>query len=73
MRSVERVRAVPDLGQRFFVGGVEVLGARLCQPCKYLVRKSGVDVLPAVIGKGGLRVKILSEGVISVGDVVAPG
>ncbi|MFT5144975.1 MAG: MOSC domain-containing protein YiiM [Rhodothermales bacterium] len=56
----------------FFVGGVEMEGVRLCQPCKYLARKTGKDVLPAMIGRGGLRARILSGGMIRVGDSVTP-
>ena len=71
------VRGVPlaDLvRQRFWIGEVEVEGARRCQPCKYLVRLTGEPrLLPGMIGRGGLRARILSEGTIGVGDVVRPG
>ena len=69
-------RGVPlnDLiGETFSVGEVRVAGIRLCQPCKYLVRLTGKPgLLPHLIGRGGLRVRILDEGFIRVGDVVRP-
>lgn len=69
------VRGVPLndlLGVRFRVGDVLMDGVRLCQPCKYLERKTGLGLLPAMIGKGGLRAQVLSEGALRVGDVVVP-
>lgn len=60
------------LGRRFLVGPVLMEGVRLCQPCKYLERKTGLDLLPAMIGKGGLRAKILTDGALLVGDPVSP-
>lgn len=70
------VRGVPlnDLiKQSFMLGEVLVEGLRLCQPCKYLVRLTGEPgLLPGLVGRGGLRTRILTEGVIRVGDVVRP-
>ncbi len=70
------VRGVPlnDLiKQRFSVGEVVMEGIRLCQPCKYLARIAGEPgVLPGLINRGGLRARILDEGVIRVGDTVRP-
>ncbi len=70
------VRGVPlnDLiKQRFSVGEVVMEGIRLCQPCKYLARIAGEPgVLPGLVNRGGLRARILSEGVIRVGDTVRP-
>ncbi len=70
------VRGVPlnDLiKQRFWVGEVEMEGIRLCQPCKYLARIADEPgVLPGLVKRGGLRVRILGEGVIRVGDAVRP-
>lgn len=58
-------------GQTFYVGGVRMQGIRLCQPCKYLVRLTGKPgLLPGLIGRGGLRARILEEGIIRVGEPV---
>ncbi len=68
------VRGVPlnDLiKQRFWVGEVEMEGIRLCQPCKYLARIADEPgVLPGLVNRGGLRARVLGEGVIRVGDTV---
>ena len=68
------VRGVPlnDLiKQRFWVGEVEMEGIRLCQPCKYLARIAAEPgVLPGLVRRGGLRARILGEGLIRVGDTV---
>lgn len=68
------VRGVPlneFVGATFAVGGVRMQGMRLAQPCKYLARLSGVPaVLPGLIGRGGLRARILDEGVLRVGFAV---
>lgn len=59
--------------ETFFVGHVRVQGVRLCQPCKYLVRLTGEPgLLPHLVGRGGLRARILEEGLIRAGDVVRP-
>jgi len=59
------------IGQVFQVGGVNVRGIRLCEPCRYLAKHTYKDILPALNGKAGLRAQILSSGVIRVGDRVA--
>ena len=68
------VEGVPlqDLrGVRFRIGGVEVEGSRLCAPCKYLVRVTGQDeVFDALVGRGGLRAEIVTDGVLRLGDEV---
>ena len=70
------VRGVPlnDLiKQQFSVGDVTMQGIRLCQPCKYLARIADAPgVLPGLVNRGGLRARILNEGVIHVGDAVRP-
>lgn len=69
-------RGVPlnDLvGRDFYVGTVRLRGIRLCQPCKYLARLvEQPEVARALIGRGGLRARILNPGTIHVGDIVRP-
>ncbi len=71
------VRGVPlaDLvKQELWVGAVRLRGVRLCAPCKYLVRVTEQEaIFDALVGRGGLRAEVLTEGVISVGDSVRPG
>ncbi len=48
------------------IGVVRLRGIRLCQPCKRLVRLTGHgdDLIPALVDRGGLRARMLTEGVI---------
>jgi MOSC domain-containing protein YiiM len=65
--------ALNDLVGREFAGGrVRMKGVKLCQPCNHLesLTKSGVKA--GLHDRGGLRAQILTEGVIRVGDAVAP-
>jgi MOSC domain-containing protein YiiM len=59
------------VGQRFWLGPVEVLGIRLCEPCKHLAkltREKGV--LKALMHRGGLRAQIVAGGEVRIGDPV---
>jgi MOSC domain-containing protein YiiM len=65
--------ALNDLvGAVFVVGGVRLLGAELCEPCVSLVKSPGHrHLLRALVHKGGLRARILTKGVIAVGDGIS--
>lgn len=70
-------RGVPlnDLARvEFTVGPVRMRGMRQCQPCKRLVRLTDHDesLIPALVDRGGLRARILTEGVIHPGDPIRP-
>ena len=64
------------VGEHFKIGEVECFGQRLCEPCSHLERlttqagKAGT--LRGLIHKGGLRVDVLTDGEIGVGDRIAP-
>ncbi|MBI2159102.1 MAG: MOSC domain-containing protein [Candidatus Rokubacteria bacterium] len=58
--------------REFWVGPVLLVGTRLCEPCKHLENLTQQGVMAGLIHRGGLRARILSEGVIRVGDVVRP-
>ena len=60
------------VGERFFVGGVECHGDRLCDPCSHLEKLTQPGVLRGLVDRGGLRANVLSEGTIRVGDAVRP-
>lgn len=64
--------ALADLiGAEFTVGDVRMRGMRRCQPCAYLERITGREgLLKAMVDRGGLRARILSEGVLRPGDAV---
>jgi MOSC domain-containing protein YiiM len=57
-------------GREFTVGGVRLLGHGLCEPCAHLRKLTDERILPGLVGRGGLRAQVLSDGVIRVGDAV---
>ncbi|HEY8393899.1 MAG TPA: MOSC domain-containing protein [Thermaerobacter sp.] len=59
-------------GRQFRLGPVLVEGIRLCEPCGHLERLTRPGVREALVHRGGLRARILTEGIIRIGDVVAP-
>ncbi len=65
------VRLNDLLGKRFRIGGVEMEGMELCEPCKLWAKRTYPEILPFFKGKGGLRARILTSGTIQVGDEVA--
>ncbi len=58
--------------REFWVGAVRMQGTRLCEPCKHLEDLTQPGVLGALVHRGGLRARILTEGTIRVGDIVRP-
>lgn len=59
------------VGVRFRVGDVVLEGIRPCDPCLYLERKAGAPGLKAALeGRGGLRARVVREGLLRVGDPV---
>jgi MOSC domain-containing protein YiiM len=58
------------VGRRFALGNTMLEGLRLCEPCAHLARIVSPDVLPALVGRAGLRARILSGGTISPGDAI---
>ena len=55
--------------KEFYIGEVRFRGERLCQPCKYLARKLGEpNLISAMVNRGGIRARILTEGTIVSGD-----
>jgi hypothetical protein len=58
--------------RQFLVGEVLLEGTRLCEPCKHLEDLTQRGVLAGLVHRGGLRARILSEGLIRVGDIVRP-
>jgi MOSC domain-containing protein YiiM len=61
------------LGGQFRIGGALFEGARVCAPCRYLVRVTGQErIFDALVGRGGLRAEILEGGLVAEGDAVEP-
>ena len=67
---VVRGASLNDLvGRRFRIGGVELHARRLCEPCRHLEKVTGRDeLMRPLAGRGGIRVDVLSDGEIAVGD-----
>jgi hypothetical protein len=65
------VRLGSLLGKRFRVGDVLLEGVRDCPPCDHLEKLTGKLVLQPLVGRGGLRARILQGGTIRVGDPIA--
>ena len=67
---VVRGAALNDLvGRRFRIGSVELHARRLCEPCRHLEKLTGRDeLMRSLVGRGGIRVDVLSGGEIALGD-----
>jgi MOSC domain-containing protein YiiM len=61
------------VGREFIIGQVKIRGIRLCEPCSHLQALTQLPVIKALRHRGGLRARILTAGVIHVGDVVTSG
>jgi len=68
---VRGVRLNDLIGKRFRVGGVECLGVKICEPCQHLQSLTRPGLIKDMIHRGGLNADILTDGQISVGDVVS--
>jgi len=66
------VRLNPLAGEQFSIGHAVFEGLELCEPCSLFARRSYGEVLAFFRGKGGLRARIVSGGMLSVGDLVSP-
>ncbi|MEL7085547.1 MAG: MOSC domain-containing protein [Cyanobacteria bacterium P01_A01_bin.3] len=64
------VRLNHQVGQEFSIGNVLLRGMRLCEPCGYLGKLIGRDVMRHMKNKAGLRAQILRGGTISVNDII---
>ncbi len=65
------VRLNELVGKRLWIVEVECLGVRLCPPCGHLERVTGRSGLQTALHeRGGLRVDILNDGEIAVGDPI---
>jgi MOSC domain-containing protein YiiM len=64
------VRLNDLVDREFMVGDVRVRGTMLCEPCKYLAEMTSSDLLPGLVGCGGLCAQILTSGTIHPGDAI---
>lgn len=64
------VRLNDLVDREFMVGHVRLRGTMLCEPCQYLADMTTSDLLPGLVGRGGLCAQILTSGTIRAGDVI---
>lgn len=57
------------VGREFSIGGVRFLGSEECKPCAWMDHAIGDGAEARLRGQGGLRARILSDGVLRVGPV----
>ena len=65
---VEGVDLNALVGKRFQIGEVEFSGSEECSPCYWMDQAIAPGAHKALIGRGGLRCRILRSGVLSCGD-----
>ncbi|HZD02737.1 MAG TPA: MOSC domain-containing protein [Actinomycetes bacterium] len=58
------------VGRRFWVGEVECLGVKLCEPCLHLQQMTRPGIIKELVHRGGLNADVLNDGRIRVGDPV---
>jgi MOSC domain-containing protein YiiM len=64
------VRLAELVGRRFFIGDVELEGVRDCPPCDHLQQITGKAVLQPLVGRGGLRARVVRGGQLRVNDPI---
>ena len=67
----ENIKLNELVEKEFLVGNVKLRAHDLCRPCKYLQEKlKQNNFIKEFLQKGGLRCEILTDGKISVGDII---
>ena len=64
------VRLDELVGREFRIGALRVRGVRRCEPCSYLEGLLDQPILAPLVHRGGIRVEILEDGEIAVGDPI---
>jgi hypothetical protein len=58
------------IGRQFRLGGLLCEGVEICEPCIHVQRKVGKPILKPLVHRGGLRARIVTSGVVQVGDPI---
>lgn len=58
------------IGKQFRIGEVLCEGISICEPCTYLEELTKKCVMRPLVHRGGLRARIVSDGLIKVGDKI---
>jgi len=56
------------IGKRFFIDGVEFEGLEHCAPCTWMNAVMKKGVYKEMIGRGGLRVRVIKDGELNLGE-----
>ena len=64
------IKLNPLIGKKFLIGDVVLEGIRYCEPCSHLAKFLGQEVLSQMVGRCGLRAKIISGGVATSGQEI---
>jgi hypothetical protein len=67
---IRGVRLDELIGVRFQISGAVLEGVRPCDPCQYLETLTRPGVTRALVGRGGLRVRVITSGRIHLGDAI---
>ena len=67
----EGIRLNDLVGKNFKINGINFYGVQLCEPCASLQKRLAAKILPALVGKGGLRAQIRGNGLVALGDSIA--
>ncbi|MFN7973152.1 MAG: MOSC domain-containing protein [Acidobacteriota bacterium] len=59
------------VGRTFRVGQALFQGVMLCEPCGHLQRMTKKKVIKGLVHRGGLRARIVEDGLVKVGDPIA--
>ena len=63
----------PTVGQTLHVGEVLLAVTSLCDPCSKMEDKIGLGAREALVNRGGVCARVVSGGLMRVGDTVAVG
>jgi hypothetical protein len=64
------VRLDDLIGRRFRIGDAVIEGVRPCDPCRHIESLTRPGIARELVGRGGLRARILTSGRLRVGDAV---
>ena len=64
------IRLEDLIGRRFAIGEALCEGVDHCPPCQHLVDVTGKAVLEPLVGRGGVRARIVRGGVIAIGAAI---
>jgi MOSC domain-containing protein YiiM len=56
--------------KEFYIGTVKLKGILLCEPCAYLAKRLGPQVIEHMSHKAGLRAQIIVSGDVAVSDTI---